>query len=170
MNITTTRNTLFRPTQFQTVSCTRAIGTNSGLIDNFVSGEIGIVDTKGHIEFGAFIAILGSESCSANSIEQISVSPLSLFIEVINKGNRPNIVVRGIVYGSTFGELSGGGGAEVPALAIPRGSARKHFHTDAPTGRRCESAFALLSHKKVTKRLWLAASYGKIGVVGYRLL
>ena len=60
--------------------------------------------------------------------------------------------------------------AEVPALAIPRGSARKHFHTDAPTGRRCESAFTLLSHKKVTKRLWLAASYGKIGVVGYRLL
>ena len=172
------------------MSCTRAIGTNSGLIDNFVSGEIGIVDTKGHIEFGAFIAILGSESCSANSIEQISVSPLSLFIEVINKGNRPNIVVRGIVYGSTlvctmlitigitknalgvriFGELSGGGGAEVPALAIPRGSARKHFHTDAPMGRRCESAFALLSHKKVTKRLWPAASYGKIGVVGYRLL
>ena len=90
------------------MSCTRAIGTNSGLIDNFVSGEIGIVDTKGHIEFGAFIAILGS--------------------------------------------------------------ARKHFHTDAPTGRRCESAFALLSHKKVTKRLWPAASYGKIGVVGYRLL
>ena len=37
------------------------------------------------------------------------------------------------------------------------------------TGRRCESAFALLSHKKVTKRLWTAASYGKIGVVGYRL-
>lgn len=72
------------------------------MIDNFVSGEIGIVDTKGHIEFGAFIAILGSESCSANSIEQISVSPLSLFIEVINKGNRPNIVVRGIVYGSTL--------------------------------------------------------------------
>ena len=28
----------------------------------------------------------------------------------------------------------------------------------------------LLSHKKVTKRLWPAASYGKIGVVGYRLL
>ena len=85
-------------------------------------------------------------------------------------------------YCCIFGELSGGGGAEVPALAIPRGSAQKHFHTDAPTGRRCESAFALLSHKKVTKRLWLlshkkvtkrlwpAASYGKIGVVGYRLL
>ena len=73
-------------------------------------------------------------------------------------------------YCCIFGELSGGGGAEVPALAIPRGSARKHFHTDAPTGRRCESAFALLSHKKVTKRLWPAASYGKIGVVGYRLL
>ena len=73
-------------------------------------------------------------------------------------------------YCCIFGELSGGGGAEVPALAIPRGSAQKHFHTDAPTGRRCESAFALLSHKKVTKRLWPAASYGKIGVVGYRLL
>ena len=39
-----------------------------------------------------------------------------------------------------------------------------------PLGRRCESAFALLSHKKVTKRLWPAAWYGKIGVVGYRLL
>lgn len=73
-------------------------------------------------------------------------------------------------YCCIFGELSGGGGAEVPALAIPRGSARKHFHTDAPMGRRCESAFELLSHKKVTKRLWPAASYGKIGVVGYRLL
>ena len=72
-------------------------------------------------------------------------------------------------YCCIFGELSGGGGAEVPALAIPRGSAQKHFHTDAPTGRRCESAFALLSHKKVTKRLWPAAWYGKIGVVGYRL-
>ena len=110
------------------MSCTRAIGTNSGLIDNFVSGEIGIVDTLG------IMAIENEEYCCI------------------------------------FGELSGGGGAEVPALAIPRGSARKHFHTDAPTGRRCESAFALLSHKKVTKRLWLAASYGKIGVVGYRLL
>ena len=33
------------------------------------------------------------------------------------------------------------------------GSAQKHFHTDATTGRRCESAFALLSHQKVTKRL-----------------
>lgn len=53
---------------------------DDGIEANFVSGEIGIVDTKGHIEFGAFIAILGSESCSANSIEQISVSPLSLFI------------------------------------------------------------------------------------------
>ena len=72
-------------------------------------------------------------------------------------------------YCCIFGELSGGGGAEVPALAIPRGSAQKHFHTDAPTGRRCESAFALLSHKKVTKRLWPSAWYGKIGVVGYRL-
>ena len=38
-------------------------------------------------------------------------------------------------------------------------------------GDSCEAAsFALLSHKKVTKRLWTAASYGKIGVVGYRLL
>ena len=44
------------------------------------------------------------------------------------------------------------------------------FILPAPKGRRCESAFALLSHKKVTKRLWPAASYGKIGVVGYRLL
>ena len=37
-------------------------------------------------------------------------------------------------------------------------------------GTAVESAFALLSHKKVTKRLWPAASYGKIRVVGYRLL
>ena len=49
------------------------------------------------------------------------------------------------------------------------GRAQKHFHTASPEGGRCESAFALLSHKKVTKRLWPAASYGKIGVVGYRL-
>ena len=55
-------------------------------------------------------------------------------------------------------------------LLLAPGRAQKHFHTDATTGRRCESAFALLSHKKVTKRLWPAASYGKIGVVGYRLL
>ena len=38
-------------------------------------------------------------------------------------------------------------------LRKTRGSAQKHFHTDATTGRRCESAFALLSHQKVTKRL-----------------
>ena len=44
------------------------------------------------------------------------------------------------------------------------------FGGTAPKGRRCERAFAFLSHKKVTKRLWPAASYGKIGVVGYRLL
>ena len=74
-----------------------------------------------------------------------------------------------------MGELPGGV-AEVPAGAgrewlvncserpatLAPGRAQKHFHT--------ESAFALLSHKKVTKRLWPAASYGKIGVVGYRLL
>ena len=36
-------------------------------------------------------------------------------------------------------------------------------------GMAVESAFALLSHKKVTKRLWPAASYGKIGIVGYGL-
>ena len=36
---------------------------------------------------------------------------------------------------------------------VGSGSAQKHFHTDATTGRRCESAFALLSHQKVTKRL-----------------
>ena len=50
------------------------------------------------------------------------------------------------------------------------GRAQSTFILSAPKGRRCESAFALLSHKKVTKRLWPAASYGKIGVVGYRLL
>ena len=38
----------------------------------------------------------------------------------------------------------------------------KHFHTAAPMGRRCESAFALLSHQKVTKRLFLAEIYDKI--------
>ena len=54
-------------------------------------------------------------------------------------------------------------------MFLAPGKAQKHFHTDAPTGRRCESAFALLSHKKVTKRLWSAPSYSKIGVVGYRL-
>ena len=43
------------------------------------------------------------------------------------------------------------------------------FILPAPKGRWCESAFALLSHKKVTKRLWPAASYGKIGIVGYGL-
>ena len=82
-----------------------------------------------------------------------------------------------------MGELPGGV-AEVPAGAgrewlvncserpatLAPGRAQKHFHTASPEGRRCESAFALLSHKKVTKRLWPAASYGKIGVVGYRLL
>lgn len=56
-----------------------------------------------------------------------------------------------------------------PALLAP-GRAQSTFILPAPKGRRCESAFALLSHKKVTKRLWTAASYGKIGVVGYRLL
>ena len=38
----------------------------------------------------------------------------------------------------------------------------KHFHTAAPMGWRCESAFALLSHQKVTKRLFLAEIYDKI--------
>ena len=69
-------------------------------------------------------------------------------------------------YCCIFGELSGGGGAEVPALAIPRGSARKHFHTDAPTGRRCESAFALLSHRESNKEvLPPCRGYGKMGLV-----
>lgn len=81
------------------------------------------------------------------------------------------------------GELSGGG-AEAPAVAgreqlvncserpapLAPGRAQSTFILPAPKGRRCESAFALLSHKKVTKRLWPAASYGKIRVVGYRLL
>ena len=69
-------------------------------------------------------------------------------------------------YCCIFGELSGGGGAEVPALAIPRGSAQKHFHTDAPTGRRCESAFALLSHRESNKEvLPPCRGYGKMGLV-----
>ena len=69
-------------------------------------------------------------------------------------------------YCCIFGELSGGGGAEVPALAIPRGSARKHFHTDAPTGRRCESAFELLSHRESNKEvLPPCGGYGKMGLV-----
>ncbi len=38
----------------------------------------------------------------------------------------------------------------------------KHFHTAAPMGWRCESAFVLLSHQKVTKRLFLAEIYDKI--------
>ena len=42
---------------------------------------------------------------------------------------------------------------DIDLLRKTRGSAQKHFHTDATTGRRCESAFALLSHQKVTKRL-----------------
>ena len=54
-------------------------------------------------------------------------------------------------------------------LKLPAGR-KSTFILPAQKGRRCESAFALLSHKKVTKRLWPAASYGKIGVVGYRLL
>ena len=48
----------------------------------------------------------------------------------------------------------------------PAGARKSTFILPAPKGRRCESAFALLSHKKVTKRLWPAASYGKIGVDG----
>ena len=39
--------------------------------------------------------------------------------------------------------------------SVSRGSAQKHFHTDAPTGRRCESAFALLSHRESNKEVAL---------------
>lgn len=47
-----------------------------------------------------------------------------------------------------------------------RGSAQKHFHTDAPTGRRCESAFALLSHRESNKEgLPPCGGYGKMGFV-----
>ena len=53
-------------------------------------------------------------------------------------------------------------------LKLPAGR-KSTFILPAQKGRRCESAFALLSHKKVTKRLWPSAWYGKIGVVGYRL-
>ena len=51
----------------------------------------------------------------------------------------------------------------------PPAGRKSTFILPAPKGQRCESAFALLSHKKVTKRLWPAASYGKIGAVGYGL-
>lgn len=48
----------------------------------------------------------------------------------------------------------------------PRGSAQKHFHTDAPTGRRCESAFELLSHRESNKEvLPPRGDYGKMGAV-----
>ncbi len=33
-------------------------------------------------------------------------------------------------------------------VAPPRGSAQKHFHTAAPLGRRCESAFVTFSPRK----------------------
>ena len=66
------------------------------------------------------------------------------------------------------GEPAGSGGKpQRPAApAIPRGSAQKHFHTDAPTGRRCESAFALLSHRESNKEvLPPCRGYGKMGLV-----
>ena len=66
------------------------------------------------------------------------------------------------------GEPAGSGGKpQRPAApAIPRGSAQKHFHTDAPTGRRCESAFALLSHRESNKEvLPPRGDYGKMGAV-----
>ena len=56
----------------------------------------------------------------------------------------------------------GGGAYRAPAQSA-------NYFLQGKPGFQCESAFALLSHKKVTKRLWPAASYGKIGIVGYRL-
>ena len=61
------------------------------------------------------------------------------------------------------------GGGEWSVALAPAGARKSTFILPALKGRRCESAFALLSHKKVTKRLWPAASYGKIGIVGYGL-
>jgi hypothetical protein len=52
------------------------------------------------------------------------------------------------------------GSEAAPATPPFRGA--KHFHTAAPMGWRCESVFALLSHQKVTKRLFLAEIYDKI--------
>ena len=52
------------------------------------------------------------------------------------------------------------GSDAAPATLPFRGA--KHFHTAAPMGRRCESAFALLSHQKVTKRLFSAEIYDTI--------
>lgn len=43
-------------------------------------------------------------------------------------------------------------GSEAAPATLPfRGA--KHFHTAAPMGWRCESAFALLSHQKVNKEV-----------------
>ena len=54
----------------------------------------------------------------------------------------------------------------VDEYSSSRGSAQKHFHTDAPTGRRCESAFALLSHRESNKEvLPPCRGYGKMGLV-----
>ena len=78
--------------------------------------------------------------------------------------------------GMKFGEPSEDGrGSAPPELAESRHEpavkqlrqplpfrGAKHFHTAAPMGWRCESAFALLSHQKVTKRLFLAEIYDKI--------
>ena len=51
-------------------------------------------------------------------------------------------------------------------LLLAPGRAQKHFHTDAPTGRRCESAFALLSHRESNKEVLLpCGDYGKMGAV-----
>ena len=44
----------------------------------------------------------------------------------------------------------------------PAGARKSTFILPALKGRRCESAFALLSHQKVTKRLFLAEIYDKI--------
>ena len=49
----------------------------------------------------------------------------------------------------------------------PRGSAKALSYCQPQRGGGVK--VLLLSHKKVTKRLWPAASYGKIGIVGYRL-
>ena len=52
---------------------------------------------------------------------------------------------------------------------MPAERAKALSYCQPQRGGGVEVLFALLSHKKVTKRLWPAASYGKIGIVGYRL-
>ena len=82
---------------------------------------------------------------------------VNIFLEYFEKLSKSNL-----------GEPPAGGRGNAPLVVAgccgcsgqtttsnPRGSAQKHFHTDAPTGRRCESAFALLSHRESNKEVAL---------------